>query len=220
MSIAIISAAASLIFSNLDTWCDKLVTALGLSTWQEALIRQLLALTLATFLATPLLLVIGTLWNWFRHTSAWQVPRKTLQRNKKPILLLLIIFIPLASLILFPRVSQSLRDQQFSLQQLAQYLRPLLISATFALTFWLTSRLTNSRIDINTADQHDLESLPGVGPTLALKIIQHRERYGYFHTITDLKDISGIGDKTLRHIGPDIKIKKTTKRPKTDDIQN
>ena len=101
----------------------------------------------------------------------------------------------------------------------AQYLRPLLVSATFALTFWLTSSLTNSQIDINSADQRDLESLPGVGPALAQKIIEHRERHGYFHTVSDLKHISGIGDKTLQQIEPDIKIKKPSKRPNTQNIQ-
>lgn len=49
------------------------------------------------------------------------------------------------------------------------------------------------RIDINTAGQAELEQLPGVGPSTAMKIIQYREANGPFTTIEGLMDVSGIG---------------------------
>jgi competence protein ComEA len=52
-------------------------------------------------------------------------------------------------------------------------------------------------VNINTADSAALESLPGVGPALAQRIIAFRDANGPFATVDDLLDVSGIGDKTL-----------------------
>lgn len=55
-------------------------------------------------------------------------------------------------------------------------------------------------ININTADQSLLETLPGIGPTLAQRIIQYREINGRFDNIEDLKNVSGIGDKKFESL--------------------
>ena len=49
-------------------------------------------------------------------------------------------------------------------------------------------------ININTADAQALDSLPGVGPSTAQKIIDYRETEGGFQDIADLKKIKGIGE--------------------------
>ncbi len=49
-------------------------------------------------------------------------------------------------------------------------------------------------ININTADAQTLDSLPGVGPSTAQKIIDYRETEGAFQDINDLKKIKGIGE--------------------------
>lgn len=51
------------------------------------------------------------------------------------------------------------------------------------------------KININTADKTLLETLPGIGPSRAQGIIDHRERVGAFATIADIKDVTGIGDR-------------------------
>lgn len=55
-------------------------------------------------------------------------------------------------------------------------------------------------ININTASQKELEELPGIGPTLSQRIIDYREKNGYFQTIEDIKKVSGIGDKKFEAI--------------------
>jgi len=51
------------------------------------------------------------------------------------------------------------------------------------------------KININSADESLLETLPGIGPSRAQGIIEHRERHGPFGTVEEIKNVSGIGDK-------------------------
>ena len=60
-----------------------------------------------------------------------------------------------------------------------------------------TGSQVSALININTADSETLQELTGVGPSTAEKIINYREEYGSFTTIEDLKNVSGIGDKTF-----------------------
>ncbi|UEJ83066.1 ComEA family DNA-binding protein [Brachybacterium halotolerans subsp. kimchii] len=57
-------------------------------------------------------------------------------------------------------------------------------------------------IDINTADADQLDELPGVGPGIAQRIIDHREQNGPFASVDDLAEVSGIGPATLEKIRP------------------
>ena len=62
-------------------------------------------------------------------------------------------------------------------------------------------------ININTATQAELESLPGIGPTTALKIINYRKGNGKFSSIEDIKKVSGIGESKFNSIKDLIKVK-------------
>ncbi len=55
----------------------------------------------------------------------------------------------------------------------------------------------DGRVDLNTADADALETLPGVGPATAERIIRWREANGGFRAVEDLLAISGIGARTL-----------------------
>ena len=57
-------------------------------------------------------------------------------------------------------------------------------------------------VDINIADAASLESLPGIGPSLAAAIVEHRRRHGPFASVDDLIDVSGIGPVKLEQIRP------------------
>jgi competence protein ComEA len=52
-------------------------------------------------------------------------------------------------------------------------------------------------ININTANQEELETLPGVGPVIAQRIIEYRQINGSFQTIEDIQKVQGIGPKTF-----------------------
>lgn len=53
------------------------------------------------------------------------------------------------------------------------------------------------KVNLNVADAATLETLPGVGPALAARIIEWRDTNGRFTAPEDLKSVSGIGEKTF-----------------------
>ena len=55
-------------------------------------------------------------------------------------------------------------------------------------------------ININTAGQPELETLPGIGPALAARIIEYREAHGPFQSVQELDNVPGIGDALLDKI--------------------
>ncbi len=59
------------------------------------------------------------------------------------------------------------------------------------------SDLTKGLVNINTADSTTLQTLTGIGPATAEKIITYRNENGRFHAIDEIKQVSGIGDKTF-----------------------
>lgn len=58
----------------------------------------------------------------------------------------------------------------------------------------------NSKTNINKATQTELEALPGIGPAIAVKIINYREQQSKFKTIEEIKNVSGIGDSKFNNI--------------------
>lgn len=61
-------------------------------------------------------------------------------------------------------------------------------------------------IDLNTADASALDSLPGVGPVLAQRILDWRAQHGRFTSVDELGEVSGIGDKILAQISPKVTV--------------
>lgn len=57
-----------------------------------------------------------------------------------------------------------------------------------------------SLININMADQAQLETLPGIGPAKAGAIIQYREEKGGFSSVEDIQNVSGIGPATFNKL--------------------
>lgn len=70
-----------------------------------------------------------------------------------------------------------------------------------------TNNRQNAKVNINTATQTQLETLPGIGPSTATKIMAHRKEKGKFSKIEDIKEVSGIGDAKFEKIKDYITVK-------------
>lgn len=62
------------------------------------------------------------------------------------------------------------------------------------------------KVNINTATQTELETLSGIGPSTALKIINYRNENGKFKTKEDIKNVPGIGEQKYESIKENINI--------------
>lgn len=60
--------------------------------------------------------------------------------------------------------------------------------------------LEGERLDLNRATQDDLQLLPGVGPTLAARILEDRQRRGAYRTVEELTRVPGIGPRKVEAI--------------------
>ena len=64
----------------------------------------------------------------------------------------------------------------------------------------------DAKVNLNTATLDQLESLPGIGPVLAQRILDHRTEHGPFTSIDELKDVSGIGEKRFADLEPHVTV--------------
>jgi competence ComEA-like helix-hairpin-helix protein len=62
------------------------------------------------------------------------------------------------------------------------------------------------RVDLNRASLRELDALPGVGPVLASRILEHRARHGAFRSVEDLRAIRGIGPKLYARLALRVRV--------------
>ncbi|MGE6719004.1 helix-hairpin-helix domain-containing protein [Peribacillus frigoritolerans] len=62
-------------------------------------------------------------------------------------------------------------------------------------------------VNLNTATQEDLQTLTGIGPSKATAILEYRETVGKFKEVDELKQVTGIGDKTFERLRDSISVK-------------
>ena len=54
-----------------------------------------------------------------------------------------------------------------------------------------------TKVNLNTASVSQLEELPGIGPALATRIVEHRQKNGAFKSVEDVMAVKGIGEKNF-----------------------
>jgi competence protein ComEA len=59
---------------------------------------------------------------------------------------------------------------------------------------------------LNSATLEQLETLPGIGPSLAQRIIDWRTAHGRFNTVAELREVSGIGDARYAVLAPRVRV--------------
>ena len=64
----------------------------------------------------------------------------------------------------------------------------------------------SATVSLNTATLEQLDTLPGVGPVTAQKILDWRELHGRFSAVTELQEVDGIGPKTYADIAPNVRV--------------
>ena len=69
-----------------------------------------------------------------------------------------------------------------------------------------TKERKENKVNINTANQSELDSLPGIGPSIAQRIIEYREENGNFKRIEDLQNVKGIGDAKFSDIKDNVTV--------------
>jgi competence protein ComEA len=61
-------------------------------------------------------------------------------------------------------------------------------------------------VDLNTATLADLDSLPGIGPVLAQRVLDWRFEHGRFTTVDELGEVAGIGDRMLSQLRAKVRV--------------
>lgn len=76
------------------------------------------------------------------------------------------------------------------------------VTASHPVSPAVLSRFFNLGFPLNIATTEELELLPGIGPSLARRITNHRTQFGNFKSINELQAVPGIGEKTLQRLQP------------------
>jgi len=64
----------------------------------------------------------------------------------------------------------------------------------------------SAQLNLNTATQAQLEALPGIGASMAQRIIEYREKSGGFKKVEDLMNVRGVGEKSFLKLKPLITV--------------
>ena len=72
---------------------------------------------------------------------------------------------------------------------------------------WCPDAAAAEKLDLNQATVEELDTLPGVGPAIAKRIVAFREKNGDFKRIEDLMNVRGIGEKTFLRLRDRITVK-------------
>ena len=77
---------------------------------------------------------------------------------------------------------------------------------------------SQSTVNLNTASRDELVTVPGIGPSKAQAIVEHRKTHGPFKTVDDLKQVKGFRDKLVERLRPELTVAAAPSKaaPKSD----
>lgn len=81
-----------------------------------------------------------------------------------------------------------------------------LVACSLVFCSMVMAQGTSTQVNINTADEAALASLPNIGPAKARAIVAYRTQHGPFKKVDDLEKVPGIGDKTLQTLRDKITV--------------
>jgi competence ComEA-like helix-hairpin-helix protein len=187
-----------------------------LTIWAKATARKLMEVSLALAVTILVALPATFLWDLSQDSHVGQIARKILSSKMRFVFYLLFP----AILAVLPITDSPIRGTLLSLspEELAKYEAELLGATMSAVALWITWRLAARRIlnhmaiaphtaiDINTASKKSLESLLGIGPVLAQRIIEYREQVEPFEKIEDVGKVRGVGSKLISQMKYKLKV--------------
>jgi len=92
----------------------------------------------------------------------------------------------------------------------SQKLIGLVLVAVLALSFLsplqAQSKTTAKKVNINTANSEELQTLPRIGEKVAQRIIDYRKEHGQFKKIEELMKVQGVGEKIFKQIKDKIEV--------------
>ncbi len=102
---------------------------------------------------------------------------------------------------------QTLTDLWIGYAAAQETLKPVQPVRLYPATPGVVRQQTGGPVNINTADSQLLQTLPGIGPKTAERIIAYRETAGRFKSIEEIQDVKGIGPKKYEKLKPLITVK-------------
>jgi competence protein ComEA len=66
--------------------------------------------------------------------------------------------------------------------------------------------LGSSQVNLNTAGTEQLTTIPGIGESMAQRIVEWRDEHGPFRRVEDLMKVKGIGEKSLEKLRPHVTV--------------
>ncbi|MBV9467908.1 MAG: helix-hairpin-helix domain-containing protein [Abitibacteriaceae bacterium] len=93
-------------------------------------------------------------------------------------------------------------QQQAHLVEVAHSPHPAALAGNAARSHSKSKKAPSGPVNINKASAVELETLPGIGPGLAQRIIEYRQQQGGFKALSDLDAVKGVGPKKLEKLSP------------------
>ena len=81
-----------------------------------------------------------------------------------------------------------------------------LVAAALAIACGILAPAAAAAVNRNTASRDELVAVPGIGPSKAQAIVEHRKAHGPFKSVDDLKQVKGFREKLVERLRPELTV--------------